>query len=470
MDLVLGNDMQQTKKMKSFVLALLLVMTCLGGAINGLAQTSGPATNIRVFASNPTGNACSQTSVGLYGGALYTCQAGVYAATGGGSSFTSPVIVTSAANPCFAVGPNGATNPVLSADCSVASQATGVQVIGRAAGAGVTIGVTSSGSNESLSITTKGTGAYNINGGSSLLLTGDNTGYALKVYDTTSVTPVVGIFGNSAVKALRLASITTITWTNSNDAVGGSGDTALVRFAAGVIRATNNSTGAGQLLIGTSTDTADAQLSVYSQNTTRPGLKLRALSGTAGTQAAFENYDASGNRNLYITAAGTVLFNTDNAVDIGASGANRPRNVYVAGTGTFGSTVTVGGTLSLLSTLRFGSNGGINGSTDGIITLYNNAATDFNRLQFGGTSSSFPALKRSSAALEVRLADDSAYAAHRALTYGVNNACVIRSGSGSPESAVTGNVCDLYLRTDGGAATTLYVKESGTGNTGWVGK
>lgn len=48
--------------------------------------------------------------------------------------------------------------------------------------------------------------------------------------------------------------------------------------------------------------------------------------------------------------------------------------------------------------------------------------------------------------------------------------CQIRSGSGSPESIVTGNVCDLYLRTDGGASTTLYIKESGTGNTGWVAK
>lgn len=44
------------------------------------------------------------------------------------------------------------------------------------------------------------------------------------------------------------------------------------------------------------------------------------------------------------------------------------------------------------------------------------------------------------------------------------------SGTGSPESVVTANVGCLYLRTDGGASTTLYVKESGTGNTGWVAK
>lgn len=44
------------------------------------------------------------------------------------------------------------------------------------------------------------------------------------------------------------------------------------------------------------------------------------------------------------------------------------------------------------------------------------------------------------------------------------------SGPGSPEGAITGNVGSLYTRTDGGAGTTLYVKQSGTGNTGWVAK
>jgi hypothetical protein len=44
------------------------------------------------------------------------------------------------------------------------------------------------------------------------------------------------------------------------------------------------------------------------------------------------------------------------------------------------------------------------------------------------------------------------------------------SGSGTPESAVTAPVGSLFTRTDGGAVTTLYVKESGAGNTGWVAK
>jgi hypothetical protein len=44
--------------------------------------------------------------------------------------------------------------------------------------------------------------------------------------------------------------------------------------------------------------------------------------------------------------------------------------------------------------------------SDGNITLANNAATSFNLLYFGGTTSSFPALKRTAAALELKEADD----------------------------------------------------------------
>jgi hypothetical protein len=45
-----------------------------------------------------------------------------------------------------------------------------------------------------------------------------------------------------------------------------------------------------------------------------------------------------------------------------------------------------------------------------------------------------------------------------------------QQGSGSPEGAVTAPVGSLYSRTDGGAGTAFYVKESGSGNVGWVGK
>lgn len=47
---------------------------------------------------------------------------------------------------------------------------------------------------------------------------------------------------------------------------------------------------------------------------------------------------------------------------------------------------------------------------------------------------------------------------------------LVLSGAGSPESAVVAPVGSMYLRSDGGAGTALYVKESGVGDTGWVAK
>lgn len=46
----------------------------------------------------------------------------------------------------------------------------------------------------------------------------------------------------------------------------------------------------------------------------------------------------------------------------------------------------------------------------------------------------------------------------------------VLSGVGTPEAVVAAPVGTLFTRSDGGASTTLYVKESGTGNTGWVAK
>lgn len=42
--------------------------------------------------------------------------------------------------------------------------------------------------------------------------------------------------------------------------------------------------------------------------------------------------------------------------------------------------------------------------------------------------------------------------------------------TGTPEGAITAPVGSFASRTDGGASTTLYVKTSGTGNTGWTAK
>lgn len=46
----------------------------------------------------------------------------------------------------------------------------------------------------------------------------------------------------------------------------------------------------------------------------------------------------------------------------------------------------------------------------------------------------------------------------------------VRQGRGTPEGVVVAPVGTIYLRSDGGAGTSVYVKETGVAETGWVGK
>jgi hypothetical protein len=110
----------------------------------------------------------------------------------------------------------------------------------------------------------------------------------------------------------------------------------------------------------------------------------------------------------------TLKFSTDNAFDIGASGANRPRNLYVAGNGTFGGTVNAntltGNTINTANGgnwIYWGASTIMRAPTNGNLYLSDQGGTTFGLLQLGGTTSSYPAIKRNGIAINIRLADDS---------------------------------------------------------------
>jgi hypothetical protein len=54
--------------------------------------------------------------------------------------------------------------------------------------------------------------------------------------------------------------------------------------------------------------------------------------------------------------------------------------------------------------------------------------------------------------------------------YGIPKGTLHKTGSGTPEGNVTAAPGSTFHRTDGGANQGIYIKESGTGNTGWVAK
>src|SRR5574343_364076 len=129
------------------------------------------------------------------------------------------------------------------------------------------------------------------------------------------------------------------------------------------------------------------------------------INGTAGAQTGTTT-------GIYMNATETTLNGTTHRlVDLRTSGTQR---FYVTNSGyTFSNHFQSGGEY------QFTSGNRLQAPSSGVLVLTNHDATTWNRLSFGGTTSSFPALKRSSATLQVRLADDSAYAQIDALGYSV---------------------------------------------------
>jgi hypothetical protein len=118
-------------------------------ALSPSAFAQSTSVGMNVTGSIPTTNNCAKFS-----GPNSVADAG--SACGGGS--VSPI--TSSSAQCFAVGPNGNTNPSLNVDCSTASAATGLNIksfaAGGGVGAGLALSVTSTASDEIMRLDAKG--------------------------------------------------------------------------------------------------------------------------------------------------------------------------------------------------------------------------------------------------------------------------------------------------------------------------
>ncbi len=117
-----------------------------------------------------------------------------------------------------------------------------------------------------------------------------------------------------------------------------------------------------------------------------------------------------------------------------------------------------GGTLASTAAIVFGARGSISASADGVFVLKDTAGTSFSRLALGGTTSSFPAIKRNSASVDIRTADDSAYAyltSRQGVFQGSDAATYIQNAS-AQNLAVLGEVGtkQLQLASDWAVAWT----------------
>lgn len=87
-----------------------------------------------------------------------------------------------------------------------------------------------------------------------------------------------------------------------------------------------------------------------------------------------------------------------------------------------------------------------------------------------GEDTSVPRLERAGGTVSLAYGSTLANLKLASMTLGNTGNVRLLVRSGTPEGANSGDVGSICVRTDGAAGTTLYVKESGTGNTGWVAK
>jgi hypothetical protein len=90
---------------------------------------------------------------------------------------------------------------------------------------------------------------------------------------------------------------------------------------------------------------------------------------------------------------------------------------------------------------------------------------------FGGTGFDSGIVRDSAGVTKSVSSTTGTLAAHKVSQLFVGSGGItVSTGSGTPEGAVTAPVGSIFLRSDGGASTTFYVKQTGTGNTGWAAK
>ena len=161
---------------------------------------------------------------------------------------------------------------------------------------------------------------------------------------------------------------------------GSTADVFLARDAANTLALRNGTAAQKFNVYNTYTDASNYERGVFnwaaSANTLRIGTEA---AGTGSTRSL--EFVTGGTGRWFIQAGGNLLASADNTYDIGASGANRPRNIFVAGLGSFANYVSAGGLYPGGSTRTYISSG-----SDGTLSLSNNAGTNSVQLTIGASN------------------------------------------------------------------------------------
>lgn len=311
----------------------------------------------------------------------------------------------------------------------------------------------------------------------------------------------VGPSGNTSSSSSGSITINTTTIT------GGTAGRVLFEGAGNVVSEDADLTFSGDTLTATKTSTGNATITANgaasappitttgtwftggSATTTKPQLLIEPTGttstgwSTAGTGIGVNAASGFTGKLLDLQLNGIAVFNVDSSGAVSGNSAN------LGGLLLLGSVITIPNPGGFI----WASRSAVLSPADGNLLFVNNAINDFGRIQLGGTTSSFPSIKRSGADLQARLADDSAdtnfYAANlgSALTCLSNDSTLATAAGtiytspgndGTPltittESAVgwvvprAGTITNLYVRTGSVAkvntpATAIVVRKNGS--------
>ena len=181
-------------------------------------------------------------------------------------------------------------------------------------------------------------------------------------------------------------------------------DIRLARDAPGILAQRNGTNAQAFRVYNTFPGTTANEWFEIDWKSTANTVQVGTNRGVAGTRRAM-NFTIDGINQVFglskdgggsgawwsIATTGHILCNVDNAYDIGASGANRPRNVY-AGTSFL---LPFNGSFLIESRLNLSC------PTNGRLLLANSTATDFDRFQLGGTTDVFPSIARDGAGIKI---------------------------------------------------------------------
>lgn len=185
-------------------------------------------------------------------------------------------------------------------------------------------------------------------------------------------------------------------------------------------------------------------------------------SGTVSAAVAGTDYQAAdGDLTAIAALAGTSTTyertGTNTWTALAANGVLKGNGTGTITAATAGTDYLAPGGASLLAssggTLGFTSRSSLTSASDGVLLLTNNAASDFGRLQFGGTTSSFPSIKRVTSSLQCRLADDSGFCNLQTNTLTINGG-LTQLASGSAATIASSNINLTNLPTSDPTGTT----------------